>query len=430
MKVFLAGAGGFIGRALTKALAARGHAVVCGVRDPDARGLAGCCVRLERIDFDTHVEPAAWLSRLDGAEVVVNAVGIIAERPHSSFDAVHTQAPIALFAAALRAGVRRIVQVSALGADAEARSRFHLSKKAADDVLATLPIDWVVVCPGLVYGPGGESARLFTTLASLPWIPIPGRGGYEVQPIHIDDLVEAIVALVESPSSQRRRIPLVGPRALGFGAFLSELRSGLGLGRARFVHIPAAVVAGWLRVPRWLRGGSLDQETLAMLYRGNTADPTPTHALLGRQPRPVSEFIPAQAAWSERASAQLRWLLPILRASIALVWIFTGIVSLGLYPPEQSYELLARAGVPAGMAPAALYGAAALDLLLGFLSLSARRRPSLWLIQMAVIVGYTIIVTVKLPEFWLHPYGPMLKNLPMLAAIWAVYELERRPWNT
>jgi hypothetical protein len=82
------------------------------------------------------------------------------------------------------------------------------------------------------------------------------------------------------------------------------------------------------------------------------------------------------------------------------------------------------------MAPAALYGAAALDLLLGLLSLSARRRPSLWLIQIAVIVGYTIIVTVKLPEFWLHPYGPMLKNLPMLAAIWAVYELERRAWNT
>src|SRR5688572_15175636 len=115
MKVFLAGAGGFIGRALTRALAARGHALVCGVRDPKAPELAGCCLRLERIDFDADVEPATWLSRLHGADVVVNAVGIIAERPNSSFDAVHTQAPIALFAAALRAGVRRIVQVSALG---------------------------------------------------------------------------------------------------------------------------------------------------------------------------------------------------------------------------------------------------------------------------------------------------------------------------
>jgi hypothetical protein len=167
-----------------------------------------------------------------------------------------------------------------------------------------------------------------------------------------------------------------------------------------------------------------------MLYRGNTADPAPTRALLKRPARTVSEFIPAAAAARDRVSSQLQWLLPLLRVSIALVWIFTGIVSLGLYPVEASYALLARAGVPASLAPAALYGAAALDLLLGYLSLSARSRPGLWLLQIIVIVAFTVVVTWKLPEYWLHPYGPILKNLPMLAAIWAVYELERHSWNT
>jgi hypothetical protein len=59
-----------------------------------------------------------------------------------------------------------------------------------------------------------------------------------------------------------------------------------------------------------------------------------------------------------------------------------------------------------------------------------RRRRLLWLAQMLLIIGYTIIITVRLPEFWFHPYGPLLKNLPMLAAIYLLYTLERTPWNT
>jgi uncharacterized protein YbjT (DUF2867 family) len=429
MRVFLAGASGFIGRAVAAALAARGHEVACGVRDIES-GFAAGCARLERIDLEADLEPAAWRQRLAGSDVLVNAAGIVVERPGSSFDAVHAKAPIAMFLAAQAAAVRRIVQISALGADSGARSRFHLSKKAADDVLATLPLDWVVVYPSLVYGPGGSSARLLTALSSLPWIPVPGRGDYEVQPIHIDDLVEAVVALVESPSPQRRRVPLVGPEALRFDAYLARLRAALGLGPARFIHVPAAFIDAFVGLLARLRDGMMNRETLAMLYRGNTADPAPTRALLKRPARTVSEFIPAAAAARDRVSSQLQWLLPLLRVSIALVWIFTGIVSLGLYPVEASYALLARAGVPASLAPAALYGAAALDLLLGYLSLSARRRPGLWLLQIIVIVAFTVVVTWKLPEYWLHPYGPILKNLPMLAAIWAVYELERHSWNT
>jgi uncharacterized protein YbjT (DUF2867 family) len=430
MKVFLAGATGFIGRELAKALTLRGHEVVCGIRPGHPPHLANCCAALETIDFSADVDPARWTGLLRGVDAVINAVGIIAGRGRSSFEAVHARAPIALFTAAVSAGVHRILQISALGADAEADSRFHLSKKAADDFLASLPVDWVVVCPSLVYGPGGESARLFTTLASLPLIPIPARGAYEVQPIHIDDLVDAIVAVIESPLPQRRHVPLVGPQALRFADFLGGLRAGLGIGPARFVHIPAALVHLAVDLAAVLRIGSLNSEMLRMLYRGNTADSTPTRDLLQRPPRGLSAFIPAEAAPRERAVAQLRWLLPLLRGTIALVWIVTGLVSLGIYPVAASYGLLARAGVPPAMAPLMLYGGAVLDLLLGILSLSRQRRPWVWQVQMAVIAVYTVIVSVRLPEFWLHPYGPILKNIPLLVAIWIVYELERRPWNT
>jgi hypothetical protein len=74
--------------------------------------------------------------------------------------------------------------------------------------------------------------------------------------------------------------------------------------------------------------------------------------------------------------------------------------------------------------PLLLYGAAFMDLAFGIATLALRNRQWLWFAQMAVILLYTLIISVRLPEFWLHPFGPLLKNLPMLAAILVLHELE------
>jgi hypothetical protein len=92
---------------------------------------------------------------------------------------------------------------------------------------------------------------------------------------------------------------------------------------------------------------------------------------------------------------------------------------------QESYTLLARAGVPVALQPLMLYGAAAFDLVLGVLTLwPLRRRRVLWLVQAGLILLYTAIITVRLPEYWLHPYGPVLKNLPILAALLLLAMLE------
>jgi uncharacterized membrane protein YphA (DoxX/SURF4 family) len=178
--------------------------------------------------------------------------------------------------------------------------------------------------------------------------------------------------------------------------------------------------------------GLLDRDTLAMLQAGNTADPAMTHRLLRRPPRMPQQFIMDIERTGVALNAILRWLLPVLRLSIALMWLWTGIVSLGLYPRDASYELLARTGVPDDIAPVLLYGAAVLDIILGVAILVVSRRRWLWLTQMVLIVVYTSIITFRLPEFWLHPYGPILKNLPLLASLYLLYVVDRphRPWNT
>jgi uncharacterized protein YbjT (DUF2867 family) len=424
MIILLTGASGFIGRRLVEALVHEGHTVIAAGRHP-----APGAQRFIAADFTQDVAPEVWIPRLVGVEVVINAVGILRETGGQTFVKIHTRAPQALFEACSMAGVERVVQVSALGADSGTSGYFR-SKHSADAFLRTLPLDWTIVQPALVYGPDGTSARLFTTLASLPVIPVPGRGDQHVQPIHIDDVIAAVIAIVAQRTAVRQTVPLVGPEPVPFAQFLRRLRDAMGLRPARVLPMPMLLMRAAAAIGSVIPGALLDRDTLDMLAAGNTADAAATTRILRRAPRPIESFVPAQARLAAAHEAKLRWLLPALRISIAFVWIWTAIVSIWLYPREHSLELLYRVGVPEALAPSMLYGAAGLDLIFGVATLALRGRRWLWPAQMGLIVGYTIIITLKLPEFWLHPYGPIVKNLPMLAALYLLYVLEEPQWST
>ena len=425
MKVLIAGASGFIGTHLAAALEAAGHEVIELSRHP---GVSGERPRIAG-DFRSDTDPAVWTSRLRGIDCVVNAVGILRESGTQTFAALHAAAPSALFSACVVAGVRRVIQISALGADVQARSRYHRSKAEADAHLAALPLEWIILQPSLVFGPGGASARLFAALAAAPLIPLPGQGDQRVQPVHIADLAALCVRLLAAARWERQILPVVGPEPCSIRGLLAQARLGMGLPEPRFVHVPMPAVRAFARLAARIPGVALDAETLDMLERGNTAAADRFAALLGRAPRPVVPVDMGRRAGAIEPAAdwaRLNWLLPLMRAAVALVWIVTGVLSLGIYPVSDSYALLARVGVEGAAAPLLLYGAAALDLALGIAVLTLRRRIWLWRLQMAVIVAYTAIITVALPEYWLHPFGPVLKNLPLAALILALHELERR----
>jgi hypothetical protein len=260
--------------------------------------------------------------------------------------------------------------------------------------------------------------------AALPWIPLPGDGRQQIQPVFIDDLADAVLNLLAGPA-QQGRLAAVGPEALTLRDYLAVLRRGMGLGPARFLAIPKRLAKAAVALAARLPGSLVDPDSLAMLERGNTADAGPFTRVLGRPPRAPRDFIGPSRARAERTAALLAHLLPLLRGSIALMWLVTGFVSLWVYPVADSLELLRRVGVPVAFGPLMLYSAAALDFALGVGTLVLRRRRLLWLAQIALIVFYTVIISLYLPEFWAHPYGPILKNLPLLAAIWLLYSLEK-----
>jgi len=431
MKILLTGASGFIGRRLLCVLQDDGHElVVAARRAPDDRSLGWAA-----IDFARPMGAGDWAPHLAGVDVVVNLVGLFRERDAQTFQALHIDAPRALFDACVRAGVGRVVHLSALGVEA-ASNAYQRSKNTADEHLLGLPLRAAVVRPSLVFGRGGASAALFLTLASLPVLPLPDGGHQRLQPMHVDDAVQALRLLIER-HWDCGIVELVGPRPLALRDYLQALRRGLGLPSAATLALPSGIVALGVRLAEKLPGSLIDRASWQMLQQGSVADPAATTRLLGHAPRDVDAFIEGDLASGLRQQALWRWMNPLLRWSVALVWIVTGVVSFGLYPVPDSLALLARAGVPEGLRTSMLYGAASLDLLLGVLTVwpmrAALRRP-LWLTQIALIAGYSLIITLKLPEFWLHPYGPVLKNLPLLALLWLMWLMESRAkdssWNT
>jgi uncharacterized protein YbjT (DUF2867 family) len=283
MKVLVCGSTGCVGAAVVHALRARGHKVIEGARRPPAVRDAMA------VDFAQPVAPEMWAERLRRAQVeaVVNCVGILMPSRGQRFERVHTQGPIELFRGAALAGVPRVVQVSALGVGDSAEclaSGYLHSKLLADDALASLPLDWAVLRPSLVYGPKSRSGALFATLAGLPLVSLPGRGAQRLQPLHVYELAEAISRLVEQRGPLRAVHELGGPQVLSYREMLSHYRAALGLGPARWLPLPMVLMKAGAWLAQGLPQKVFSLDTVRLLERGSVPAPNALPGLLGRAP--------------------------------------------------------------------------------------------------------------------------------------------------
>lgn len=425
MRILITGASGFIGGAVARALRERGHDLVLAVRSPETVRAAFPTAHVVACDFSAWLDPADWTDALAGVDVVINCVGIIQQSGLQRFEALHARAPVALFRAARDAKVRHVIQISALGADEGAVSCYHRTKKAADDALLALGLDGVILRPSLVYGADAGSAALFRALAALPLTPLVGEGRQLVQPILIDDLVRAVVIEVESRAAGCPVIDAVGPEPITFRALLALLCDRFGLGRLRAVSVPPAAAMMLARLAPLFGSGPVTAETVAMLQRGNAAAVEPFVMRYGFLPQRLDAvFAERPASRAERREARLYFAGPALRLGIALLWIWTGLVSLFLFPTSESLDLLERVGLTGAAGPFALHAAALLDVGIGMAVLTGIKPRAVGLLQAAVVLAYSGIITVALPEFWLHPFGPLAKNVPLLAAIFVLIALE------
>jgi uncharacterized protein YbjT (DUF2867 family) len=421
MNVFVCGATGSVGHAVVRALRSRGHHVIEGAR----RARDGA--RSLHIDYMQPRTPAQWAEALRSrdVQVVVNAVGILMPAQGQSFERVHTEGPLELFRGARLAGVHRIVQVSALGVCGEAdalRRPYLRSKLLADDALPALGLDWAVLRPSLVYGPRSQSAALFATLSALPVIGLPGRGAQRVQPIHVYELAEIIVRLVEAPGPLGAVHELGGSEVLSYREMLQHYRDAQRAGPALWLPMPMALMRALAWASEGLPQHVFCRDTIALLERGSVAVPNDAPRLLGRAPSAMGQGLAVtppepRVDLHVDLSPAVAW---SLRASLAFMWLYTALVSAWLPHDSGVLALLARCGFEGRWGVAALVASCSLNIGLG-LWLLWRPTPLLHALQCAAIVGYSVTAAFNMPELTIDHCGPLVKNVPLLAAAWLLW---------
>ena len=288
------GGSGFLGRYVVKRLAALGHIVRVAVRDPETAmflkpmGRVGQVVPLFcNIAQDAHVERA-----VEGADIVVNLVGILAERRAGDFARIQAEGAGRVARLSAAAGVKTLIQVSAIGADPGSPSLYARTKAEGEAaVRAALPTA-TILRPSLVFGPEDQFFNRFGALARIaPIMPVIA-GESRFQPVYVGDVADAVLQAIARRDAQGAIYELGGPRIMTFREILGWILAQTGRHRP-LITMPAAAA----RLLSHLPMSGLTPDQLLLLQRDNVADPAlPGLAELGILPTPIELIVPLYLA--------------------------------------------------------------------------------------------------------------------------------------
>ena len=288
------GGSGFIGRSVVKRLAAAGHIVRVAVRDPEAAlflkpmGDVGQVVLLHA---PIQNEAAAHRA-VDGADLVVNLVGILAERRAGDFPRIHAEGAGRVARLAAATGATRLVQVSALGADPASPSRYAASKAAGEQAVRAAFPAATILRPSVVFGPGDALFNRFAAMAQLSWFMPVIAGATRFQPVYVGDVADAVMAGLRA-DAPGATFELGGPQVLSMRELLAYVLAVTGRHR-RLVTVPMCLARLQAAVLERLPGKLLTRDQLLMLQRDNVvAAGAPALADLGIAPTPMDLVVPA-----------------------------------------------------------------------------------------------------------------------------------------
>lgn len=289
------GGSGFIGRYVVKRLAQQGYIVRVASRYPEGAlflkltGAVGQVVPL----YASVTNESTLHRAVEEAEVVINLVGALTESPSASFQAIHAEGAERIARLSAAADVGRLVQISAIGADPDSPSRYASTKGHAERaVLAAFPRA-TILRPSLVFGLEDKFFNRFAEIARIsPIMPVIS-GGTKMQPVYVCDVADAVMAVLESSTTQGKTYELGGPRVWTFREILAFILKTTHRNR-KLVDIPMGLAHFQASILQHVPGKPLTPDQLLMLSKDNIVSP---NALglpdLGITPTPVELIVPA-----------------------------------------------------------------------------------------------------------------------------------------
>jgi uncharacterized protein YbjT (DUF2867 family) len=294
-RVTVFGASGFLGRYVVKQLGERGLAVKAGVRYPDRAGFLrpmGDVGQIAPLRADVTDE-AETRAAMIGADAVVNLVGILHEGGGRSFEGVHRDAAARVGRLAKELGVKRVVHVSALGADVASPSSYARTKAEGELRLREAFPQAAIHRPSVVFGPEDHFFNRFGALARFsPALPLIGGGQTRFQPVYVGDVADAIVATLMDSGHEGRTYELGGPRVYTFKELMRLLLAELGRRRA-LISLPWGLASFEARFLEFLPTPPLTRDQVELLKHDTVVSPgTPGFPELGITPAAVEVILP------------------------------------------------------------------------------------------------------------------------------------------
>ncbi|MFX4220599.1 MAG: complex I NDUFA9 subunit family protein [Thalassobaculum sp.] len=289
------GASGFIGRHIVRELAKRGARVNAVCRDVEKAkflkpmGVVGQVTPM-RADV---TDPASMARAVNGASVVVNLVGILYQSGRNTFDAVQATAPGLIARAAKEAGATAMVQVSAIGADANSASQYARSKAAGELAVRDAFPEATILRPSIVFGPNDSFFNKFASMAQFsPALPLIGGGTTKFQPVYVDDVADAIMAAIEKPEAKGQTYELGGPSVYTFRQLMEMVIRETNR-KAWLVNLPFWAASIQATVLELLPTPPLTRDQVELLKHDNlVAEDAKTLADLGIEATSVEMIVP------------------------------------------------------------------------------------------------------------------------------------------
>lgn len=270
MKIFIAGATGFVGGHLTAELLRRGHQLVLLSHGAPAAERPG--VSYVRGDV---TDPASYQPAVSDCDAVINLVGIIREFPARgiTFERLHVEATACMVAAAQHSGVQRYLQMSALGTRPEAVSGYHRTKWRGEQLVRDSGLAWTIFRPSLVFGPRDSFVNMLADQLRLtPLMPTMGNGAYRLQPIHGDDVARCYAEALERPETAGQTYELCGADRLSYRELLDAIAEALGKGHPWKPALPLAVMQPVIKALQGFSAFPITSDQLQMLLEENICD--------------------------------------------------------------------------------------------------------------------------------------------------------------
>jgi len=270
MRIFLAGGTGFVGGHVRRALLARGHSIRLLVHKRGAGVEAG----VEEVEGDATLLPS-FVSAASGFDATINLIGIIREFPSRgvTFERLHVEATRNVLAAARSAGIRRHLQMSALGTRADAGTGYFRSKFRAEEEVRGSGLDYTIFRPSIIFGPKDDFInKLAGLIRGLPAVPVIGDGEYPLQPISANDVARCFADALEKPESIGKTYELCGPDRMSYNELLDTVARVIGKKSALKVKNPLALMRLVVPVLQRLPFFPVTSDQIEMLVEGNVCD--------------------------------------------------------------------------------------------------------------------------------------------------------------